>query len=93
MRDYRTIKMVGAGDFIASVTGSTGDYDITLDDGTVYEGYDETAGTFSTDAPAAGDLLVFGIIDGNRLITSGSASPEVIPAADAANFIVPADAT
>lgn len=91
MRDYRTINMVGAGDFIASVTGASGDYDLTLDDGTVIEEYDETAGTFSTSAPAAGDLAVFGIINGDRRVLV--ANVEVIPAADAANFLVPADAT
>jgi hypothetical protein len=91
MRDYRTINMVGAGDFIASVSGVTTDYDITLDDGTVLEGYDETAGTFSTAAPVAGDLLVFGIINGQRLISVANA--EVVPADMASAFVVPADPT
>ena len=91
MRDYRAIKMVGAGDFIASVTGSTGDYDITLDDGTVLEEYDETAGVFDSAAPVAGDLLTFGLLTGSRLITVANA--QVIKAAVAADFIVPGDAT
>jgi hypothetical protein len=91
MRNYRSIRMSGAGDFIASVSGSTGDYDLTLDDGTVFAGYDETTGTFSTAAPQAGDLLVFGIYTGQRLMTAANA--EVIPAASAAAFIIPEDAS
>ena len=91
MRDYRSINLIGAGDFIASVTGSTGDYDITTDYGFVLTGYDETAGNFSTAAPAAGDLLTFGILTGNRKAIVANA--EVIIAADAANYFIPGDAT
>jgi hypothetical protein len=83
--------MVGSGDFIASVSGSTTDYDLTLDDGTVIEEYDETAGTFDTTAPQAGDLVLFGVLDGNRLIASAVRSVEVIKAAVAANFFRPVD--
>lgn len=89
MRTYRTINITGAGDFIASVSGSTGDYDITLDDGFILTGYDETAGSYSTAAPAAGDLLLFGPLTGQRAATVANA--EVIPAAQAADFFKPVD--
>jgi hypothetical protein len=92
MRDYRTINMVGAGDFIASVSGSSGDYDLTLDNGFVFEGYDNTADTSLGDgtAPAAGDLCIFGALDGNRSVAG---QPNVVQAATAAIFFAPADAT
>lgn len=91
MRDYRSINLVGAGDFIASVTGSTGDYDIVTDYGFTLVGYDETAGTFDTAAPVAGDLLTFGMITGGRKAVVANA--EVIKAAVAAVIFVPGDAT
>ena len=91
MRDYRTINMVGSGDFIASVSGSSGDYDITLDNGFVLEAYDEAAGEFDTSAPVAGDLLTFGMLTGGR--APSVANAQVIKAAVAADFIVAKDAT
>lgn len=91
MRDYRSIRYAAAGDYIGSVSGSSGDYDLTLDDGTVIEAYDETAGTFDTTAPVAGDLAVFGILTGDRRVVV--ANVEVIKAAVAALFIIPVDAT
>lgn len=91
MRTYRSINMAGAGDFIASVTGATGDYDITLDNGFTLTAYDETAGTISTATPAAGDLLVFGLLTDSEIFSVANA--EVIPAAQAANFFKPIDLT
>lgn len=91
MRDYRSINLVGAGDFIASVTGTTTDYDIVTDDGFTLTGYDETAGIFDTAAPVAGDLLTFGIMNGQRKAIVANA--QVIKAAVAADFMVPGDAT
>jgi len=92
MRDYRCVNFVGAGDFIASVSGSSGDYDLTLDNGYVFEGYDETADTSLGDgtAPAAGDLCIWGALDGKRQVSN---QPNVVQAATAAIFFVPADAT
>jgi hypothetical protein len=89
MRFYRTIKLSGVGDFIASVSGSSGDYDITLDNGFVLEEYDETAGVFDQEAPVAGDLLVFGALTGSRTPTVANA--QVIKAAVAADFFTPED--
>ena len=91
MRFYRTIRMSSCGDFIASVSGSTGAYTITTDDGFVLAGYDETAGAFDTTAPVAGDLLTFGMITGQRHVTVANA--EVIKAAVADVFVIPADAS
>ncbi len=91
MRNYKTINITGCGDYIASVSGSTGDYDITLDDGFVLEGYDETAGIFDTAAPVAGDLLLFGPITNSPLVTVANA--QVVKAAVAADFFRPVDGT
>ena len=91
MRDYRSINLVGTGDFLASVSGSTGAYTLTTDYGFVLTGYDETAGTFDQTAPVAGDLLTFGMMTGQRAAVVANA--EVIKAADAAVFFVPGDAT
>jgi hypothetical protein len=85
MRLFKTIHMAGPGDFIASVSGSSGDYDITLDNGETIEGYDETAGAFSTAEPVADDLVVFGFQGGSRAFTAANA--EVIPAAQAADWL------
>jgi len=91
MRDYKSINMVGAGDYIASVSGSTGDYDLVTDSGFTLVEYDETAGTFDTTAPVAGDLLLFGAINGQRQAIVANA--QVIKAAVAALFFAPADST
>lgn len=90
MRLYKSKHISGVGDFIASVSGTTTDYDITLDDGTVIEGYDETAGAWeATAAPAAGDFLIIGSDGGSRALAV--ANCEVIPAAIAALVFNPAD--
>ena len=84
MRFFKSEHKAGVGEFIASVTGSTGDYDLTLRDGTVYEEYDETANGYGTAAPVAGDLCIFGIGGGDsagRRPTHGDI--QVIPAAEA----------
>ena len=85
MKDYRTTRLTGAGDFIASVSGSGTDFDITLDDGTVLEEFNPDATFLLQGAdPVAGDLCTFGILTGDRLITVANA--QVIPAAMAAAF-------
>jgi hypothetical protein len=92
MRLYRGLPLSGVGDFIASVSGSSGDYDITMDNGIVLEAYDETdTSLISNDAPAAGDLLVFGLRLDSRAATVANA--DVIPAEIAAYFFRPADQT
>lgn len=74
-------------DQIASVTGSTGDYDITLDNGEVITGYDETAGSFDTAAPVADDYVCFGLLTASRAFTAANA--EVIKEAVFNNFMLP----
>ena len=74
-------------DQIASVSGSTGDYDLTLDNGEVITGYDETAGSFDTAAPVADDYACFGILGGTRNMTA--ADCEVIKEAVFNNFMLP----
>ena len=78
---YERIRLTAAYAWIASVSGSTGDYDLTLSNGVVLEGYDETAGNFDTGAPQANDMITFGLLTGSPLITVANA--EVIDAADA----------
>jgi hypothetical protein len=58
---------------IASVTGSTGDYDIVLDNGETLEEYDETAGSYDTAAPVADDYVTFGLDGGSRSFTAANA--------------------
>ena len=93
MRDYRSNSLIGSGDFIASVSGSSGDYDLTLDDGTVIEEYDETASLYPEAAgditPAAGDLALIGVNTGNRIVSG--ANCQVISAEVAAWLFNPAD--
>ena len=60
MKFFDSKRFAGVGDYIVSVTGSTGDYDLTLRNGLVIEEYDETAGVFSTAAPSPGDVLLLG---------------------------------
>lgn len=91
MRTYRSLPIAGVGDFIASVSGSSGDYDITLDDGTVLTAYDETAGKFSTAAPAAADLLLFGTLLESEAISVANA--QVLDAEWVAYFFRPEDQT
>lgn len=92
MRSYRTTSLSGAGDFIASVSGSGTDFDITLDDGTVLEEYNPDSTSIIEGAdPAAGDLLVFGLRTGTREVSVANA--DVIPAEIAAYFFNPADQT
>lgn len=74
-------------DQIASVSGSTGDYDITLDNGEVLTGYDETAGNFDTAAPVADDYICFGILNGD--MTFSAANAEVIKEAVFNLFMLP----
>jgi len=74
-------------DQIASVTGSTGDYDITLDNGEVLTGYDETAGSFDTAAPVADDYVCFGLDGGARDFTAANA--EVVKEAVFNIFMLP----
>jgi hypothetical protein len=85
MKFFNTTHLAGVGEFITAVSGSTGDYDLTLADGTVVEGYDETAGTFSTAAPVVGDLFLYGTDGAGRLLAS--ADQDVIPAVSAAAFM------
>jgi hypothetical protein len=68
----------GPGDYIDSVSGSSGDYDLTLRSGEVVEGYDETAGLFSTAAPIPGDLYIKNYLAGPAIT---AAVEQVIPAA------------
>lgn len=84
MKIFVTTHTSGVGGFITAVTGSTGDYDLTLDDGTTVEGYDETAGSFSTDAPLPGDLFIYGEDGSGRLLAS--ADQDVVPAKTASKF-------
>lgn len=92
MRSYRALPIAGCGDFIASVSGSSGDYDITLDDGTVLEEYDETStDLISNDTPAAGDLCVFGLRTLTEVVSV--ANCDVIPAEVAEFLFRPADQT
>ena len=92
MRYYRSNRMSGVGDFVASVSGSGTDFDITLDDGTVLEEYnpDSTSVLFGDD-PAAGGLLCFGLRTGDRAQTVANA--DFIPAAVAAVLYNPLDQT
>jgi hypothetical protein len=94
MKTFRTVRMCAPGEFISSVSGSTGDYDLTLDDGTIIEGYDEGEGNFTSAAPAIGDLVMVGALTGHQLLSAavGTLDIDVIPAAQAANFVIPADA-
>ena len=92
MRDYKTVHRAGCGDFIASVSGSGTDFDITLDDGTVLEEYNPDAATvLFGDDPQAGDLLLFGLVLDSRAVTVANA--QLVPAAYAAAFLNPADQT
>lgn len=93
MRDYRGLPIAGCGDFIASVSGSGTDFDLTLDDGTVLEAYnpDASGSLISGLDPAAGMLCLFGPITGDRTVTVANAY--VVPAAVAAIFFRPADQT
>jgi len=92
MRNYRGLPIAGVGDFISGVSGSSGNYDLTLDDGTVIEEYDEGDGlVISADAPAAGDLCLIGARTGSRSLDV--ANVDVIPAEIAAYFFRPADQT
>jgi hypothetical protein len=92
MRDYRTVNMVGAGDFIASVSGSGTDFDIVTDYGFTLEEYNpDASGLLNGADPVAGDLLVFGARNGQRAATVANA--DVIPAAVAAIYFKPGDST
>jgi hypothetical protein len=70
--------MAGPGYTIASVSGSTGAYDLTFDNGETLTGYDETVGNFSTATPTADDICFFGLITSDPRFTVANA--EVIPA-------------
>jgi hypothetical protein len=85
MKNFVSRHLAGVGNYIASVSGSTGDYDLTLVDGTVYEGYDETANSFGTAAPGRGDLCLFGTDGATRRI--GSADVDVLPLEIANQFL------
>ena len=74
-------------DQIASVSGSSGDYDLTLDSGLVLEEYDETDGSFDTAAPVADDYVCFGMDGGGREYTAANA--EVIKEAVFNIFMLP----
>lgn len=60
LKVFDSKRFAGVGDYIVSVSGSTGDYDLTLRSGLVVVEYDETAGSFSTAAPTPGDVLLMG---------------------------------
>jgi hypothetical protein len=81
---YGKINIKCAYDWIVSVSGSSGDYDIVLGSGVTIEEYDETAGSFDTTAPAANDMITFGLLTGSPLIDV--ANCEVIAAADATKW-------
>lgn len=87
MRLYKTIHMAAPGDQIASVSGVSGDYDITLDNGEVITGYDQTGGAFDTTAPVADDFILFGVLGGSRAMTAANA--EVIKEAVFKDFFKP----
>ena len=85
MKDYRTINMVGTGEFVSGITGSNTDFDVTLDDGTVLETYNpDHADKLFPDDPAAGGLLVFGLRTDSRAVVTANA--DFIPATMAALF-------
>lgn len=60
MKFFDSKRFAAVGDYIVSVSGSTGDYDLTLRNGLTIVEYDETAGVFSTAAPSPGDVLLLG---------------------------------
>jgi hypothetical protein len=92
MRYYRSNKMSAVGDFVASVSGSGNDFDITLDDGTVLEEYDpDSTSLLFGDDPAAGGLLLFGLRTSSRAQTVANA--DFIPATVAAALFNPLDQT
>lgn len=78
---FETIRMKCTGSWIASVSGGSGNYELTLANGQVISGYDETAGNFDTGAPQASDLCTFGLLGTARDVEN--ADVEVIDAADA----------
>ena len=79
MKTFDSLRFAGVGDYIVSVSGSTGDYDLTLRNGETIEEYDETAGVYSTAAPTPGDVLLKGTQTGSRTIAS--TDWQVIPSA------------
>lgn len=80
MKFFDSKHFAGVGDYIVSVTGSTGDYDLTLRNGLTIVEYDETAGVFSTAAPTPGDVLLIGSQTGTAAgRASGSTDLQVIP--------------
>lgn len=83
----KTKHMAGICEQIASVTGSTGDYDIVLDNGETLTGYDETAGSFDTAAPVADDYVCFGLLDSDPAFSAANA--EVIKEAVFNLFMFP----
>lgn len=92
MRFFKTGHKAGVGEFISGVTGSTGDYDLTLQDGTVFEEYDETANTYGVAAPAKGDLCLFGSAGGDAIGRKPSHGDiVVIPALEASRWFPQVD--
>lgn len=95
MKFFDSKRFAGVGDYILSVTGSTGDYDLTLRSGYVIEEYDETAGVFSTSAPTPGDVVIKGTQTGLRTIAStdwqvipSTMAPYLLRQQDEENMIV-----
>jgi hypothetical protein len=81
MKFFDSKHFAGVGDYIVSVTGSTGDYDLTLRSGLTIEEYDETAGVFSTAAPSPGDVLLLGSQTGTGASRAADTTDlQVVPA-------------
>lgn len=74
---YATIHMAAPGALITAVSGATGAYDLTLENGEIIVGYDETAGDFSVGVPVIGDLCLFGALGGSQAFTAANAN--VVP--------------
>ena len=85
MQTFDTSRFAGVGEYIVSVTGTGGDYDLTLRSGKVITAYDNTAGVFSVAAPTPGDVFLIGTQTGERKIAS--TDWQVIPSA-LANIIL-----
>lgn len=82
MKFFDSKRFAGVGDYIVSVSGSTGDYDLTLRNGLTIEEYDETAGVFSTAAPTPGDVLLLGSQTGTAAGRAiDTADLQVVPSA------------
>ena len=64
MQLFRFLNTRGVGDFISAVSGSTGNYTVTLEGGYTYAGFNEALNLYGTAAPVVGDLCLFGSATG-----------------------------